>query len=190
MQFIATTDSFLAKKHPLLQQSLGLADDVTDTRSGLGVAVQAELHQHAQVFCVPVSRWPPQLVAAPTNITLLSTSFTNYPVLCKAQLRQERPCSCLLVLLKVLSSGPAIQGQQRRLAVQAMHAQLAPPNERMVSRSQHKSAKLRRSNSTHLMTARVKLPPASLTALSKGEMPYIMKYLQQHEAFCNATRAS
>ena len=44
---------------PSLQQSLGLADDVTNTRACLGITVQAELHQHAQLFCMPVVRWPP-----------------------------------------------------------------------------------------------------------------------------------
>ena len=62
---------------PSLQQSLSLADDVTNTRARLGITVQAELHQHAQLFRMPVLRWPPQLVAASTNITLLSTSFTS-----------------------------------------------------------------------------------------------------------------
>ena len=81
---------------------------------------------------MPVLRRPPQLVAAHTNITLLSTSFTNEPVLPKAHVRQEWPWCCLLELLTVLSSWPAIPGQERRLVTQCMHAQMAPPNQRMV----------------------------------------------------------
>lgn len=73
-QLTATTVSS-GQEAPLLQQGLGLADDVPNIRARLGIAVQAELHQHVQLFCMPVVRRPPQLVAATTNITLLSTKL-------------------------------------------------------------------------------------------------------------------